>query len=134
MEAFEASLVNDIERHCARSFMIRDDTAALSYVGLGLDPHPMPNITSLTREAWHRFVLGSGRHGHDPQEAIKIALVDFRLNAEFPFPSLMPRMTVGWRRKPKVELEQDFQSGMIVCKITARYALILDWPEPEPES
>ncbi len=89
--------------------------------GIAAEPQPPINVTEIRCEAWHRMVHG---HGED----LETALEHFRSNAAFPFPSLMSRMTVAWRRRPSVTWDRDFAAGDSVVRISARYSLILDFP------
>lgn len=73
-------------------------------------------------ECWHRMVVGSGR-------TLDEAVEEFRQQAAFPFPSLMPRITVAWRRMPMIAHDRDFASDTTRVRITARYVLILDMPD-----
>ncbi len=84
------------------------------------DPQEPLNITQRTFECHHYFAGGSGNTLGD-------AVDEFTLNARFPWPSLKPRFTIAWRRKPQIGFEKDFEKDEPLFKITARYALILDY-------
>jgi hypothetical protein len=78
------------------------------------------NVTSRTFEAQHYFKHGSGR-------TLKEAVDEFVADARFPWPSLKNRFHVGWRRRPEIRIEQEFDTGQPIFKVTARYSLILDY-------
>jgi len=85
------------------------------------------NITQRTFECHHYFAVGRGNTLSD-------AVSDFEINARFPWPSLKPRFTIAWRRKPQIKFEQDFATQQPVFTVTARYALILDYEPFEKKS
>jgi len=91
-----------------------------SFFGLAPDPHPVPNVETRTFEIAHYYPKGIG-------ETLGEAYSEFELNARFPWQSIKDRFTIAWRRRPKIEFDNDFEREKPIIKITARYALILDY-------
>lgn len=114
------TLKREIEANAAGIFIAPPTSVETTTFGIiPQRPDAPPDAPPL--EAWHRTVAGSG---HTLDEAMN----EFRLRAEMPFPSLMPRMTVYWRRMPMITRDADFSRDTQTYRITARYSLILDMP------
>lgn len=93
---------------------------ATSFFCLPNDPHELPDVKSVTFECSHHFPRAK-------DESLEKAFAEFETQARFPYPSLMDRFTIFWRRNPEIVFEQEFDSGRAYFKIAARYSLVLDY-------